>query len=193
MISHLKGRLVEKTPPYVVLDVHGVGYEMMVPMTAFYELPEVGGEVSLLTHLAIREDAHVLYGFVDNLTRQLFRVLIKVNGVGPKLALAILSGMDTATLLHTIEHRDSIKLTKIPGVGKKTAERLVIELRDKVQSLLGISETVPNNIGIQDDAISALVALGYKPTDASRVVKSLEKQADTRESLIRLALQQMVG
>lgn len=195
MISSLRGKVLEKVPPSLVIDVQGVGYEVFASMTTFSKLPTLGEEVTLQTHLVVREDAHVLYGFYSALERQLFRQLIKVNGIGPKIALAMLSGMDVATFVQTIEMGDVQNLTRIPGVGKKTAERLVIELRDKLSesgATLPVSEQV-NTEGAgtmpKHEAISALVALGFKPQDASKRITKIFEDGMSSELLIRKALQ----
>jgi len=195
MIGRLHGILLEKQPPQLLLDVGGVGYEISAPMTTFYELPETGNEITLHTHLAVREDAHVLYGFLREQDRLLFRTLIKVSGVGPKLALAILSGMSADEFAGCVQNGDSALLTRLPGVGKKTAERLVVELKDRLKDwqgatlMVGIStnRATPANDALKD-AISALVSLGYKPQEASRMVSQLESEGLASEELIRLAL-----
>lgn len=196
MITHLRGILTEKHPPSLVVEVHGVGYEVEAPMSTFYRLPELQQEIKLLTHLVIREDAHILFGFSSETERQMFRTLIKVNGVGPKLALSILSAMELETFIHCVQQGDLAKLIKIPGVGKKTAERLVIETRDRLAQTSGHSSTViaaqPLTQGVvsaADDAISALIALGYKPVEASQMVNAIKQEGLTSEVLIRRALQ----
>jgi len=199
MIGRLTGTLVEKQPPSLLLDVHGVGYELEAPMSSFYELPALGAMVSLHTHLAIKEDAHSLYGFVTRLERSLFRSLIKVSGIGPKLALTLLSGMRVEDFIRCIEHQDTATLTRMPGVGKKTAERLVIEMRDRVRELGGPAATLPAagaSAGGQDeaaaDALSALVALGYRPAEASRLIGKVDTGGLASEEIIRQALQKSV-
>ncbi len=195
MIGRLHGVLLEKQPPQLLLDVGGVGYEISAPMTTFYELPETGNEITLHTHLAVREDAHVLYGFLREQDRLLFRTLIKVSGVGPKLALAILSGMSADEFAGCVQNGDSALLTRLPGVGKKTAERLVVELKDRLKDWQGTTlsadistnRAAPANDALKD-AISALVSLGYKPQEASRMVSQLESDGLASEELIRLAL-----
>ncbi len=196
MIGRLHGILLEKQPPQLLLDVGGVGYEISAPMTTFYELPETGNEITLHTHLAVREDAHVLYGFLREQDRLLFRTLIKVSGVGPKLALAILSGMSADEFAGCVQKGDSALLTRLPGVGKKTAERLVVELKDRLKDWQGVLQTATEGFTscatpVSDalkDAISALVSLGYKPQEASRMVSQLENNGLPSEELIRLAL-----
>ena len=195
MIGRLQGILLEKQPPQLLLDVGGVGYEISAPMTTFYELPETGNEITLHTHLAVREDAHVLYGFLREQDRLLFRTLIKISGVGPKLALAILSGMSADEFAGCVQSGDSSLLTRLPGVGKKTAERLVVELKDRFKDWQSVAltaeastrRTVPASDALKD-AISALVSLGYKPQEASRMVSQLESDGLASEELIRLAL-----
>lgn len=196
MITHLRGILTEKRPPSLVVEVHGVGYEVEAPMSTFYHLPELQQEVKLLTHLVIREDAHILFGFSSETERQMFRTLIKVNGVGPKLALSILSAMELETFIHCVQQGDLAKLIKIPGVGKKTAERLVIETRDRLAQTSGHSSAIiatqPLTQGVvsaADDAISALISLGYKPVEASQMVNAIKQEGLTSEVLIRRALQ----
>ena len=198
MIGRLHGTLLEKQPPQLLLDVGGVGYEVSAPMTTFYELPETGGQITLHTHLAVREDAHVLYGFLREQDRQLFRMLIKVSGVGGKLALALLSGMSTHDFIKTIKSNDIASLTRIPGVGKKTAERLIIEMRDRLKELLPESEDSEAASAIPDDAlppddikdaVSALIALGFKPPEASRMVSGIDTKGMPSEEIIRQALQ----
>jgi Holliday junction DNA helicase RuvA len=195
MIGRLRGTLLEKQAPNLLLDVNGVGYDVQAPMTTFYELPETGSEVILHTHLAVREDAHVLYGFLREHDRSLFRELIKVSGVGPKLALAILSGMSADEFVGTVHAGDSATLVKLPGVGKKTAERLVIEMKDRLKDWQGAvlplesatAQAAPATDAVKD-AISALIALGYKPQEASRMVSQVESEGMAMEEVIRLAL-----
>jgi Holliday junction DNA helicase RuvA len=194
MIGFLRGMLVLKKPPSLLVDVRGVGYEVDAPMSTFYGLPDVGGEVLLYTHLAIREDAHSLFGFISESERSLFRTLIKVNGVGAKLALGILSGLSAEEFHRAVEYQDTARLVRLPGVGKKTAERLIIELRDRLPELgtvtLPGAETLPMpEASPVDDATSALVALGFKPQDAGQLVKKISPEGKTSEEIIRLALQ----
>lgn len=193
MISRLHGLLINKQAPLIVIDVHGVGYEVFVPMSTFYQLPEVNAEVSVLTHLSVREDALTLYGFHSEAERQLFRDLLRVSGVGPKLALSILSAMELATFTQAIKTNDLARLTRIPGVGKKIAERLVIEMRDRLDKLPintpPTAATRPDLISPLDDAISVLMALGYKPQEASHLVHSVKAEGLSSEELIRRALQ----
>ncbi len=192
MISRLRGLLIEKQAPSLVVDVQGVGYEVLAPMSTFYNLPELDSEVSLLTHLSVREDAHVLYGFLTESERVLFRDLIRVSGVGPKLALSVISSMELAMFVQCISQEDIKRLIKIPGVGKKMAERLVVEMRDRLPSVKATSTTSPVTKEIAtpvEDAISALIALGYKPVDARRWVQAVAEDGLTSEVLIRKALQ----
>ena len=203
MIGALKGRVIEKKPPGLLLDVHGVGYEIQVSMTTFYQLPEMGEDIFLYTHLAVREDAQLLYGFHTVQERLIFRELIKVSGVGPKLALAILSGMDPQTFGRCVEEKDTSRLVKLPGVGKKTAERLIIEMRDRLakrlsdtQAFSDILLATPNEKSVQhsarQDAISALMTLGYKQAEAVRVIDKLQTSPEQgSEALIRLALTEL--
>ncbi len=196
MIAHLKGTLLRKQPPMLVLDVHGVGYEMEAPMTTFYDLPEVGAETSVYAHMVVREDAQLLYAFSNTQQRDLFRNLLKVNGVGSRVALAILSGLSAQDFVSCINNSDVAVLTRVPGIGKKTAERLIIEMRDRLEAWASTSSveslTATAQPSAVQDAISALVALGYKPADASRVVRGLDTSL-VREELIRLALQNLSG
>lgn len=198
MIGFLRGKLIHKAPPLLLLDVHGVGYEVEAPMTTFYDLPAIGAEILLHTHLVVREDAHILFGFSSESDRTMFRTLIKVNGVGPKLALTILSGQTAEEFHRCIHNNDTQALVRLPGVGKKTAERLVIEMRDRLPDL-GESVLTPIDIGNQvigaansnprQEAISALCSLGYKPLDASKMVQNISVEGKSCEEIIRLALQ----
>jgi Holliday junction DNA helicase RuvA len=197
VIGLLRGKILDKQPPRLLLDVQGVGYEIDAPMTTFYDLPDVGAEVMLFTHLAVREDAHTLYGFITITDRDLFRSLLKVNGVGARLALTILSGMDTPTFTACVHGGDAGALVKLPGIGKKTAERLIIELRDRLEksatpgaSVTGLAAaTAASPV---EDAVSALVGLGYKPQDASRMVRHIDTTNLSSEDIIRSALQAVV-
>ncbi|KGQ42303.1 Holliday junction ATP-dependent DNA helicase RuvA [Gallibacterium anatis] len=198
MIGHLRGILLEKSPPEILLEVNGIGYEVLLPMTSFYHLPEVNMEAAIYTHLVVREDAHLLFGFYHKQDRTLFRELIKTNGVGPKLALAILSAMSVSEFSYAIEREELSKLVKIPGVGKKTAERLIVELKGKFKAYqhddFFIEQTATQSgietdkVSATDDAISALVALGYKPAEAEKMVKRVAKPEWDSEQLIREAL-----
>jgi len=204
MIGQLRGTILEKQAPYILLDVGGVGYEIDAPMTTFYELPATGSNVVLYTHLAIREDAHKLYGFVSKTDRSLFRSLIKVSGVGAKLALALLSGMAANEFVYTIKNKDVNALVKIPGVGKKTAERLIVEMGDRLKDWQGdpsgttakvvdsgSEAELPDNA--TQDAISALVSLGYKPQQASMMVLKVDNKGRTSEEIIRHALKSVTN
>jgi Holliday junction DNA helicase RuvA len=204
MIGRLRGTLIEKQPPFLLLDVVGVGYEVQAPMTTFYRLPAVGAEVILFTHLSITENLHQLFGFIDQRDRSLFRTLIKVNSVGPKLAIAILSGMESDDIARCVRDDNTVALTKVPGVGKKTAERLVIELRDRLKGwdlpqsdvLAASGHVAPlAENDVYAEAESALIALGYKPADASKMIAlAARQQPDARsEELIRLALRSMAS
>ena len=197
MIGLLRGKILDKQPPQLLLDVHGVGYEVDAPMTTFYDLPAVGEEVILFTHLAVREDAHTLYGFSKRTDRELFRNLLKVNGVGARLALAILSGMETRVFISCVQAGDAGALVKLPGIGKKTAERLIIELRDRLElspeaTTATASVTAALATSPVEDAVSALVGLGYKPQEASQMVRALETANLSSEEIIRSALQSVV-
>ena len=203
MIGRIRGTLVHKRPPEILVEVAGVGYEIQVPMTTLFRLPELGVDVSLLTHFVVREDAQLLYGFIDEQDRSLFRQLIKVNGVGPKLALTILSGMDSTSFVRCVQRDDMSSLVALPGVGKKTAERLLIEMRDKLKDWLaqaGANDptAVEGSLhapltDIVTDAEGALIALGYKPQLASRMVAAInDESVDDSEELIRRALKSTV-
>jgi len=199
MIGRLHGLILEKHPPHLLLDVNGVGYEIEAPMTTFYKLPEVGAEVRVYTHLVVREDAQLLFGFASEAERRLFRALIRVNGVGAKLALTILSGIETADFVHCIRAGDSDRLVKLPGIGRKTAERLIVEMRDRLQGESGKQFTAeaggipgPAPSSAADEAVSALVSLGYKPQEASRYVLEVAIDEMSSEEIIRAALKASV-
>ena len=191
MIAFLRGKLVVKAPPVLVLDVLGVGYELEAPMTTFYDLPAIGTEIMLYTHLSIREDAHSLFGFANEADRTMFRSLIKVNGVGPKLALTILSGQSAEQLHRCIHDNDTLALMRLPGVGKKTAERLIIEMRDRLPQLDdSITAALTPIMGnAKQEAVSALCSLGYKPLDANKMVQGIHTEGKSCEDIIRMALQ----
>lgn len=191
MIGFLRGIIVEKQPPLLIIDVGGIGYEIHAPMSTFYHLPDLQQMVTLLTHLVVREDAHLLYGFYHRQERELFRALIKVNGVGPKLALSILSGITTQEFVQCVQDNDVSRLVHIPGIGKKTAERLIIETRDALTywATATTTGTLTSEQHCIQDAISALTALGYKPVEAQRAIKQVQHQGRNSEELIRLALQ----
>jgi Holliday junction DNA helicase RuvA len=190
MIGRLRGVLIKKEPPTLLLDVGGVGYELEAPMTTFYDLPAAGETVTIHTHMVVREDAHLLFGFVRESQRRLFRNLLKVNGVGPRVALAVLSGLTEDEFVHAIREQALDRLTRVPGIGRKTAERLIIEMRDKLEPGLPSAalpaDTVPGDP--VNEAVTALVALGYKPNEASRMVRGVAKQGLATEEIIRLAL-----
>lgn len=194
MIGQLRGILAVKKPPYLIVDVHGVGYELQASMTTIYALPMNGKEVFLYTHFVVREDAQLLYAFADEAERIVFRQLIKVSGVGPKLALTILSGMDVANFVQCIETGDSGRLVKLPGVGKKTAERLIVEMKDKFDQHFGSKQQIFSEVIMDSsqDAISALVSLGYKHNEAQTAIRKIHVDGADSEALIRLALQAMV-
>ena len=208
MIGRLIGELVEKTPPALMVDVSGVGYEVEASMNTFYKLPDVGTFVTLYTHFVVREDAQLLFGFADKQERSLFRQLIKVNGVGPKLALTILSGISAEEFVRCVHNEDTAALVRLPGVGKKTAERLIIEVKDKLAKLemptavefeLGQIEVPGARLSSADnrvDAETALVALGYKPLQATKAIEQAADQLTvgaSTEELIRQALKTMVA
>lgn len=194
MIGSLRGRLAAKHPPQLLLEVGGVGYEIEAPMSTFYGMPAVGAEVSLHTHLVVREDAHVLYGFGTERERSLFRELIKVSGVGPRIALGILSGASVDEFHRCVEAEDVASLVRIPGIGRKTAGRLVIEMRDRLKILAGPAfqpggQVAPGAAASpQSEAFSALVALGYKPAEVTRLLGKVDPAATSTEELIRHAL-----
>jgi Holliday junction DNA helicase RuvA len=198
VIGHLRGRLAAKQPPVIVVDVGGVGYECEAPMSTFYGLPAVGADVFLHTHLVVREDAQLLYAFATENERRLFRSLLKVSGVGPKIALGILSGINVDGFMLCIEAQDADPLVRIPGVGRKTAERLLIEMRDRVKDFglaagAGIAASGIDGGSAQQEAYSALVALGYKPAEVVKMLKSVAAEGATTEDLIRRALQGAAG
>jgi holliday junction DNA helicase RuvA len=195
MIGRLRGTLIRKEPPALLLEVGGVGYELEAPMTTFYDLPAVGETVILYTHLVVREDAHLLYGFGREAQRRQFRELLKINGIGPRVALAILSGLTEAELARCVTEADITRLTQVPGIGKKTAERLIVELKDKlVAEPLHATALPAAGNGARDpvnEAVSALITLGYKPQEASRAVRGLASQGLSTEEIIRQALRTM--
>ncbi len=196
MIGRLRGEIVMKRPPHLLVDVNGVGYELEAPMSTFYELPAVGAAVLLHTHLVVREDAHVLYGFAREAERGLFRSLLRVSGVGPKMALAILSGMNADEFARCVQRDDTAALSRLPGIGKKTAERLIVEMRDRLSRLEDeafVAVARPQSAGggapsAVEDAVSALIALGYKAPEASRMVRAVAAEGQGSEDLIRAAL-----
>jgi Holliday junction DNA helicase RuvA len=198
LIGFLRGRIAWKRPPALALEVGGVGYEVEAPMSTFYGLPGIGADVLLHTHLVVREDAHILFGFGTEQERALFRELIKVSGVGPRIALAILSGAGVAEFQRCVENQDLAALVRIPGIGRKTAERLVIEMRDRLRGLdpaaIGAMAGLPAGGGpAQSEAFSALVALGYKPAEITRLLKSVSPDVTATEEIIRQALRTAAG
>ncbi|WP_028115519.1 Holliday junction branch migration protein RuvA [Ferrimonas senticii] len=207
MIARVRGVLVEKTAPEVVIECGGIGYEIQMPMTSFYQLPEVGVETTVITHFVVREDAQLLYGFASKEERALFRELIKTNGVGPKMALGIMSGMSAEQFVEAVQAENVTSLTKIPGVGKKTAERLVVEMRDRLKAFamplftpnadrLGAANGIENTFVTApdpvDDAIAALIALGYKSAAATKVVDKVARDGMSSEQIIKDALKAML-
>ena len=200
MIGQLRGIILEKQPPQLLVDVHGVGYEIDAPMSTFYQLPDAGQEVRLFTHFVVREDAQLLYGFYTRDERLLFRALLKVNGVGPRLALTVLSSATPEEFVRCVLNNDTATLVRLPGVGKKTAERLVIEMRDRlsdwyqaepVEGVLPNQQHSNGRHSVLQDAISALVVLGYKQQEANRMVTKLDDGAATSQELIRRVLREM--
>lgn len=201
MIGRLSGQLLVRQPPHLLIDVNGVGYEVEAPMSTFYSLPELGARVTLHTHLVVREDAHTLFGFATENERAMFRALIKVNGVGARLALTILSGISADDFIRCIMDADTAALTRLPGVGKKTAERLIVEMKDVLKKWqaepgegAGSSpvSALLRPVDAVADAVSALLALGYKPPEAARMVRGFETKDLNSEEIIRLALQSAV-
>ena len=192
MIGSIRGRIASKTPPQLMVEVSGVGYEIEAPMSTFFLLPSVGEEVFLLTHLVVREDAHILYGFGTDAERRLFRSLIKVSGVGPKIALALLSGINVEAFALCVQNQDIAALTKVPGIGRKTAERLIVEMKDRLGPSSGTATHAvasPPGANPEAEAFGALVALGYKPAEATRLLKAAGPGTHSTEELIRRALQ----
>jgi Holliday junction DNA helicase RuvA len=191
MIGSLRGRIRSKTPPQLSIEVGGVGYELEAPMSTFFHLPPLGAEVQLLTHLVVREDAHVLYGFGSEDERRLFRTLIKVSGVGPKIALALLSGISVVDFHRHVQQQDISALTRVPGIGRKTAERLIVEMRDRLVApeLSSGAASAAGQGSPEAEAYDALIALGYRPAEASRLLKAVGPGTHSTEELIRGALQ----
>ena len=194
MIGRLNGKLIEKHPPVIVIECHGVGYEVEAPMSTIYELPEIGENVAIYTHLSVRDDAHLLYGFLTESERKLFRTLLKINGVGNKMALVILSGMSAAEFSGCVRSGDWTTLVSLPGVGRKTAERLVLDMRDKVDqiSLDSSTDEQKANSTVVDDALAALVSLGYKQADAEKYVDRLSGDFSSSEEIIRQVLKNVL-
>jgi Holliday junction DNA helicase RuvA len=198
MIGYLKGTLLDKRPPTLVLDVHGVGYELDAPMTTFYDLPPTGDSVTVYTHMVVREDAQLLFAFSDLAQRDVFRSLLKVSGVGPRVALAILSTLSAAEFYTAVTDNDITRLTRVPGIGRKTAERLVVEMRDRVMKQIeergqAPAVAVARRDNPVEDAVGALMALGYKPAEASRAIRDIDSNGLSSEDLIRKALRQLAG
>ena len=201
MIGWLHGVLRDKRPPRLLVDVQGLGYELEAPMTTFYDLPETGAEVTLYAHQVVRDDAHALYGFARREERDLFRMLLRVSGVGAKLGLAILSGLDTAGFARCVYDGDAAGLARLPGIGKKTAERLIIEMRDRLDPVIpggAVSGAGPGgaaalvSVDPVGEAVSALIALGFKPQDATRRVRSIDCAELSCEAIVRIALKALV-
>ncbi|MGH8190183.1 MAG: Holliday junction branch migration protein RuvA [Rhodanobacteraceae bacterium] len=195
MIGRLHGTLVVKRPPWIVLDVHGVGYEMEVPMSTLYDLPDVGNEVTLLTHYAHKEDTVALYGFLTEDERVLFRDLQKVSGIGARIALAVLSGVSTAEFARLVQAGNIAALTRVPGIGKKTAERIVVELRDRISGATAAvaAGSTPKPRDARGEAEAALQQLGYKPAEAARLAAAVAAEGDDAEAIIRKALRAALG
>ncbi len=192
MIGFLKGTLAAKRPPWLTLDVAGVGYELEAPMSTFYQLPEVGSPATLVTHLLIRDDAHVLYGFSSEPERELFRSLLKVSGIGARIALGVLSGTSVEGFWRCVRDRDAASLTRVPGVGRKTAERLLVEMADRLPEALDAGTGVAAGpAGSEGEAHGALLALGYKPAEAARMLQDLDASQLSTEDLIREALRRV--
>jgi len=192
MIGFLRGTLITKRPPSLTLDVGGVGYELEAPMSTFYRLPDTGQSLSLVTHLVVREDAHILFGFFTEAERALFRGLLKVSNVGPRIALGVLSGMSVQGFYQCIRDKDLVSLTKIPGVGRKTAERLLLEMADRLPESLGSeAAALPARSQAEGEANGALLALGYKPGEVVRMLKDLDSTRLTTEEMIREALKRV--
>jgi Holliday junction DNA helicase RuvA len=197
MIGRLRGTLISKQPPWLMIEVGGIGYELEAPMSTIYDLPPTGKEVILLTHYAVKEDSVALYGFMHESERALFRSLQKVSGIGAKIALAVLSGVSTDHFARLVQTGDVVALTKIPGIGKKTAERIVIELRDRVDGLTSVPGARLNGADVPLDATGeatvALQQLGYKPAEVTRLVQKVAAEGDTAEAIIRKALRAALG
>jgi len=194
MIGRIRGTLAEKQPPEILVDVAGVGYEIHMPMTSFYQLPAVGDEVVVYTHFVVREDAQLLFGFADKLERGLFRELIKANGVGPKLGLAILSGMSAPQFLSSVQNEDVSALVSLPGIGKKTAERLLVEMKDKVGQMgdIALNDAIESkDLRIIHEAHNALTSLGYKSVEARKILDGIDSNGLTVEALLKQALQSL--
>lgn len=205
MIGHLRGIVLERRPPSLIVEAGGVGYEVEAPLSAFYDLPADGNEVALYVHMVVREDAQLLFGFRHRSERDLFRSLIRVNGVGPKLALTLLSGIEPREFIRCVQEGDVATLVRLPGVGRKTAERLVVEMRDRLAAIFGemlppelITDagTAPSQTSasrVIEEAEGALITLGYKPTEAAKAIHSVYEDGMSTEDVIRSALRRMVG
>ncbi|WP_416885324.1 Holliday junction branch migration protein RuvA [Marinospirillum sp.] len=199
MIGRLQGQLIEKQPSWAVIDVQGVGYEVELPLSVFAQLPELEQPLTLWIHHLVREDAQLLYGFMQLAERQLFRELIKVSGIGPKVALALLSSLSLNALLHAVQQQDVATLTRVPGIGKKTAERLLLDLKDRLKawsapataSSSAVEARSAISVDPQLEAEAALVALGYKPADAAQVIKAVAEEVEGTSELIRAALKRL--
>ena len=191
MIGRIQGRLIESNPPHILVDVHGVGYEIDVPMSTFYSLPNLGSEVTLLTHMIVREDAQLLYGFLTAEERETFRILLKVSGIGARTALAVLSGLSVADLVNAVALQDAAILTRVPGIGKKTAERLILELKDKLTGALPNATGLTAMNSVTSDIINALIGLGYTDREARAAVKKLPDDVSVSDG-IRMAHQNIV-
>jgi len=192
MIGFLRGTLIVKRPPSLTLDVGGVGYELEAPMSTFYRLPDTGQTLSLVTHLVVREDAHVLFGFFTEAERSLFRSLLKISGVGPRIALGVLSGMSVEGFYHCVRDKDLVSLTKVPGIGRKTGERLLLEMADRLPESQGADVTAfPARSAAEGEAHGALLALGYKPGEVVRMLKDLDGVRLSTEDMIREALRRV--
>ena len=203
MIGRLRGTLELKKPPFLLIDVGGVGYEVQAPMSTIYQLPEIGSPVTLLTHFHVREDAQILFGFYEERERALFKALIKISGVGPKMALTILSGMEVPHFIQCVDRREVASLVRLPGVGKKTAERLIIEMAGRLdvsitsedsfsRKLFEQIQDTPSPRAMEEEAVSALIALGYKPQEATRAISKVMWEGASSQELIRMALRASV-
>jgi Holliday junction DNA helicase RuvA len=194
MIASLRGRLTLKQAPAIIIECSGVGYEVQTPMSTFLELPPTGDELFLFTHMVVREDAQTLYGFGTEEERALFRILLKVSGVGAKMGLAVLSAMSVEGFRRCVEYEDSASLVKVPGIGKKTADRLIIEMRDRIDapSAQSVTAEVRVDAGAKSEAVDALISLGYKPREVQKLIGELDVDGKTAEDIIRLALRQVV-
>ena len=191
MIGRIQGKLIESNPPRILVDVHGVGYEIDVPMSTFYRLQTLGSEVTLLTHMIVREDAQLLYGFLTAEERETFRILLKVSGIGARTALAVLSGLSVPDLVNAVALQDAAILTRVPGIGKKTAERLILELKDKLTGALPNATGLTAMNSVTSDIINALIGLGYTDREARAAVKKLPDDVSVSDG-IRMALQNIV-